>query len=336
MVPATLVHPDHNPGGKSKSAWWCVLWLGLLLSPACKAGEEKAQWQADHHMHLASADMCERVGDCLDTNHPPAVFAADAVHALEQAHVAKGVVISSAYLYGLSSLGLDSNEIAAWMRRENEFTAAEVAPYPDRLIGFLSVDPLHPDAIEEIRHWQGSAQLMGLKLHFTASGVDLDNAEHVARLQAVLAQAAGQSLPMIIHIGGGEFDGEDAESFIQKVLPSAGTSWVQIAHAGGGLPLHEDSQVQILRTFARHFENDDPLTQRVLFDVSYVPATEAGPELVAGLVSEMRRIGMNRMLFGSDFNILMPAAQIEAFERLDLTEEELQILRESCAPWVCH
>lgn len=40
-------------------------------------------------------------------------------------------------------------------------------------------------------------------------------------------------------------------------------------------------------------------------------------------------------MFGSDFNVLMPAAQIEAFEKLGLTGEELKILRENCAPWVC-
>jgi len=48
-------------------------------------------------MHLASPELCRLVGECLPSNDPPAVFAADAVRALDQAHVSKGVILSCAY-----------------------------------------------------------------------------------------------------------------------------------------------------------------------------------------------------------------------------------------------
>jgi predicted TIM-barrel fold metal-dependent hydrolase len=131
--------------------------------------------KADHHMHVASPELCRLVGECLPSNNPPAVFAADAIRALDQAHVSKGVILSCAYLYGLPSLHLKPREIAALTRRENEFTAAQVAQYPTRLVGFLSVNPLQDSAIAEIRNWQGNRQLIGLKLHFTASAVDIRN-----------------------------------------------------------------------------------------------------------------------------------------------------------------
>lgn len=292
-----------------------------------------AQWQADHHMHLASVDICERVGDCLASNDPPAVFASDAVQALDAAGVSRGVVFSSGYLYGLESLALDPRDVSRLTRRENEFTAAEVAKYPSRLVGFLSVDPLEASAVEEIRHWRGSRELVGLKLHFTASGVDVRDETHRDRIAAVLREAAAERLPIVIHIGGGTFDASDAETFIRTILPAAGGSPVQIAHAGGGYPF--DHHVAILDVFADHIAGDDPRTRRVLFDLSYVPAPEENAETIAALARAMRRIGIERFLFGSDFNVLMPVAEIAALERLGLTAAERANLRKNCAPWAC-
>ena len=82
---------------------------GLAQAPQAKA----LNWRADHHMHLASADVCRLVGECLPSNDPPAIFATDAVRALDQAHVAKGVILSCGYLYGLPSLHLASRDVAA-------------------------------------------------------------------------------------------------------------------------------------------------------------------------------------------------------------------------------
>ena len=151
---------------------FCVLVL-TPLSPdysyfaAAQSRPSNASWLADHHMHLASPELCRLVGECLPSNNPPAVFATDAVRALDEAHVSKGVILSCAYLFGLPSLHLESGDLMAMTRRENEFTAAQVAQYPTRLVGFLSVDPFADSALDEVRHWRGSQRLIGLKLHFT-------------------------------------------------------------------------------------------------------------------------------------------------------------------------
>lgn len=322
-------------------------WLPLLgfafLCQAAGVAEEMTPpaetgpvpWRADHHMHLASADICERVGDCLPDRDPPTVLAADAVRALDAGNVNKGVIFSSAYLYGLPSLGLDPEAITRLVRRENEFTAAEVARYPDRLIGFLSVDPQQDSALDELRHWQGSRELVGLKLHLTVSALHLQNRAERGKLAAVVREAANLDLPIVIHIGGGSFGAADAGIFVREILPEAGRSWVQVAHAGGGFPLTDNNHAEVLAVFADHITRDDPLTRRVLFDLSYVPAPEQGTDTVAALRREMRRIGLERFLFGSDYNVLTPAGQIAALARLDLADEEESILRTNCAPWVC-
>jgi uncharacterized protein len=284
-------------------------------------------------MHLASPELCKLVGECLPSNDPPAVFASDAVQALDQAQIPRGMILSSAYLYGLPSLHLDADKLAVATRRENEFTAAQVAQFPTRLVGFLSVDPLAESAIDEIHHWHGTRQLVGLKLHFFASGVNLRDVRQCRQVATVVAAAAGDGLPMVIHIGGGKFNASDAELFIRDVLPSAGSSWVQIAHAGGGVPRRNN--LDILRVFAEHIVRDDPRTQRVLFDISYVPAPDETRAMSAALAKEMRRIGMKRFLFGSDFNVLTPLEEIKGITKLGLTTGELQTLKHNCAPWVC-
>jgi len=286
-------------------------------------------------MHLASPGLCKLVGECLPSNDPPAVFGSDAIRALDEARVSKGVILSCAYLYGLPSLRLKPAEVASMTRRENEFTAAEVARYPDRLVGFLSVDPLAPSAIDEIHHWSGNRRLIGLKLHFTASAVNIRSGKERLQVAKVIAAAAEEGLPIVIHVGGGKFDAGDAELFIRDVLPSAGSSWVQIAHAGGGLPRQDGNNLAVLRTFADHIVRKDPATRRVLFDISYVPAPDDTPEAIAGVLEQMRRIGMNRFLFGSDFNVLTPSQEIKDIEKFNLTKEELQTLQQNCAPWAC-
>ena len=316
----------------------CCLAAGAsapLLAQESSIAARSAVWRADHHLHVASPDICARLGDCVDAHDPAIVSADDVIAALDAASIGRGVVFSSAYLYGLPALGLDAGEIAQRVRQENTFTAAEVTRAAGRLVGFLSVDPLAASAIAELEAWRGSKVLVGLKLHFTASAVDIHDADHRERVVAVFQTAAGQGMPIAVHIGGGDFGSVEARIVIESVLPHAGKSIVQVAHAGGGYPFRLDHHADILNLFAEYIAADDPRTRRVLFDLSYVPAPEEGPDTVAALSEAMRRIGVERFLFGSDYNVLSPAAQVAALTRLQLTEDEMRILRVNCAPWVC-
>lgn len=297
-------------------------------------------WRADHHMHLSSSDLCRLIveepdGGCLASNHPPAVLAADAVKALDAAHVSKGVVLSCAYLYGLPSLHLSSSEVAKKIRTENEFTATQVAGFPTRLVALMSVDPLLESAVEEVDYWAGRSQFVGVKLHFAASAVNVRSATDRAKVSRVLAEAAKKNLPLVIHLGGGNFNGSDAELFITEVLPSAGDSVVQIAHAGGGLPRKDGNNLAVLRTFADHIAKNDPRTKHVLFDLSFVPGPDDGTADATAYAVQIRRIGISRFLFGSDFNVQMPVDAIRGLKKLGLTPEELQRLSQNCAPWAC-
>ena len=56
---------------------------------------------------------------------------------------------------------------------------------------------------------------------------------------------------------------------------------------------------------------------------------------VSELAKQIRRIGIRRFLFGSDFNVLTPAEEITNLGNLGLTPEEWRILSQNCAPWAC-
>ena len=299
---------------------------------AAEAEVARPKWKADHHVHVASPDLCRRVGECLDSNSPPAVYATDAVRVLDAAGVEKGVALSCAYLYGMQDLGLDSAEVARWTRVENEFTANEVGKSAGRLVGFLSVDPLEPSALEELAHWRGSTVLRGLKLHFTANGVNFHDAGHRARVAAVIAAAAADGLPMVIHIGGGGVRQQEAEIFIEEILPHAGSSAVQIAHS---VPMRIGEQLRVLGLFAERIAARDPVTERVSFDLSFVPLDGTDADGATALGAALRRIGIERLYFGSDFDVETPAAAQMRLRRIGLTPAELARIAGACAPWAC-
>ena len=62
------------------------------------------------------------------------------------------------------------------VRAENDWTAAQVAQFPDRLVAFCSFNPLREYALAELNRCAKSGSFRGLKLHFNTSGVNLHNA----------------------------------------------------------------------------------------------------------------------------------------------------------------
>ena len=71
---------------------------------------------------------------------------------------------------------------AAKVARENDWTAAQAARYPGRLIAFCSFNPLKDYALAELKRCAGLPGLKrGIKLHFGNSDVQLDDPAHVQR-----------------------------------------------------------------------------------------------------------------------------------------------------------
>jgi predicted TIM-barrel fold metal-dependent hydrolase len=108
---------------------------------------------------------------------------------MDEAGIRHAVVLSLAYQFGNPNRPGVKDEYTQ-VKRENEWTAAQVKEYPDRLVAFCGVDPLRECAMAEIDRCSHDPYLRtGLKLHFGNSDVDLDNPKHVRKLRDVFRSA---------------------------------------------------------------------------------------------------------------------------------------------------
>lgn len=156
----------------------------------------------DVHTHIASQFLT----DLLTGGGLPSAGAEDLVARLDEANVRRAIILSAGYFGKGAGLTDGSN-----MTPENDFVAAEIAKFPDRLIGFCGINPLFPNAVSEIDRCLALPGMIGVKLHLEASGVDLTNEQDVAALDAVFDRVAERDVPVLMHVAdefGGPLDSE--------------------------------------------------------------------------------------------------------------------------------
>jgi predicted TIM-barrel fold metal-dependent hydrolase len=79
----------------------------------------------------------------------------------------------------------------------NEYVAAYVASNPGRLVGFASVDPTRPDALERLQHAHQGLRLRGLKLSAAYQGVHPED----PRMAPLYRYCEQHGLPILVHQG---------------------------------------------------------------------------------------------------------------------------------------
>ena len=84
---------------------------------------------------------------------------------------------------------------ALWV--DDEYVAKYVAQHPDRLIGFLSVDPTQPGWEDELRHGHQGLHLRGIKLLPMYAGFRPDD----PMLDPLWQYADQHGLPVLLHTG---------------------------------------------------------------------------------------------------------------------------------------
>ncbi len=84
---------------------------------------------------------------------------------------------------------------------DNDWTAAQVAQFPERLVGFCGVNPLKDYAIDEVARCAKNPTLRrGLKLDFGNSVVDYQNPAHIQQLRRVFHAANGHGMAIMVHM----------------------------------------------------------------------------------------------------------------------------------------
>lgn len=229
--------------------------------------------------------------------HYKQMSAADLIRLMDDADIRRAVVLSVAYFFGTPFAPAEPGELAR-VAAENDWTAAQVARFPERLIAFCSVNPLKDYAVAEVERCTRQLRMRGLKLHFGNSDVDLSKPEHVARVRAVFATANRLRIPVVAHLWtiGRNYGARDSRLFIDQILPAAPEIVVQVAHMAGAGPGWTDDALGV---FAEAVSGRDPRTRNLYFDVATV-ADEQPPERLQQLAARIRQIGLDRVLYGSD------------------------------------
>jgi predicted TIM-barrel fold metal-dependent hydrolase len=219
------------------------------------------------------------------------------------------------------------------VKAENDWTANEVSRFPTRLIAFCSFNPVADHALLELTRCAANPLFKGLKFSFAESGVDLRNADHVVRLQSVFSAANAQKMPIVLHARGGpEYGAEHVEILVRDILAYSPDIMVQIAHLWGG----EAYSKPALEAFANAVMGGLPQTRNLYFDLSEITANVAATSSRATqqeIAGQMRRIGMDRLLFGSDNqNASLSWRSLVAF--IPLHESELRAIARNVAPYL--
>lgn len=267
--------------------------------------------------------------------YAPAVTAEDLIAVLDDAGIRYATVLSVAYWFGRPGREGDRQ---AMTRTENDWTIAETAKYPDRLIPFCGVNPLEDYAVAELERCAANPRVRGMKIHRN-SRFDLEDPEQLRRMQEFFRAANRHGLAVVVHLRGA------VEPWIDHVLPEAPDVPIQIAHMGSSW---EDAA-----KFADAIEAQKPGTRNLYFDWTQALPIEGlwthglpggglggsvSPEEKARVVGIMRRLGLSRILFGSDMPLSWNPSPRDWWRRtvltLPLTDGEIRDIADNLPPYI--
>lgn len=264
---------------------------------------------------------------------PELVTAEQLVSQLAEAGIQRALVLSLAYWFGSPYWAPVEDEYAK-VRAENDWTADQVARFPDQLVAFCSFNPLEDYALAELERCAANPHLNGLKLHFANSQVDVFDPEHVEKLRRVFRAANRQGLPIVVHlwVPGGTYGRRHAEVFLERILLEAPDVVVQIAHFAGGGPGYTD---EALAVYAEAIAAGDARTRNLYFDIASVAEGLRTRTELFLFAERIRQVGLERVLFGAD---MVPPPALEPWiafrSRVPLTEAEFRAIADNIAPYL--
>jgi uncharacterized protein len=291
----------------------------------------------DHHTHLMSIDALSLLQAAGALSADAQSFASDQiVEALDSAGVERAVIASVGYFFASSYLPEPLTGERTRLQDENDWNVRQAERHPGRLVVFCGLNPLSEYASEEVARCRTLPHVVGVKIHFDNSGVDLLNPVHVGRLRGVFETINENRLAVLVHlrVPDPDYGGEHSRIFLEQVLDAAPDVPVQIAHLAGSGPGYDADDAFLV--FAEAAARGDSRLANVYFDVASNVVADAPPELLALIAVRLRLAGLQRILFGSDYAGIMnepPDAAWEAFRRLPLTDDELREIAANVAPY---
>jgi len=312
-----------------------ALWLALTAGSARAQALDGPAPVVDAHMHIQtpalSAELAalarktpERFKE-MDPGMLSPRTGEDALRQLDAANIPSGDLLSEAYMWTSPSLALSAPLAAAKTRSEDAYNVEAAQRSHGRLKAYIGINPLWSGALEEMRFWAGKPGVGGIKIHLANSRFNPHAKADVARLVAVFKTAHALNLPVAIHVRSDKiYPAADAGVFIDQVLPAIGDTPIQIAHSGGWGGLDQET-IDALKLYADAIGRHAPGTQRLQLDLALVVVNEqTDPALAHEFAELMRKIGLSRFVFGSDWPALYTPARYKALlvSQIPLTPQE--------------
>jgi predicted TIM-barrel fold metal-dependent hydrolase len=317
----------------------CILAVLAVITGACSAVPHELTASdipppaVAAHQHLISPAFSSEV------LHQPVLDGAALLKLMDEAGIRRGVVLSMGYSFAdeRKKLPNPDQQTAA----ENDWTSQQMVLSNGRLTGFCGVNPLRDAALAELDRCLRLPGMIGIKLHFGNSGVSLRKAAHLARLEQVFALAEAHHAPIVVHLrtrSDAPYVPEEAQLFLDKLLPKAPDIVVQVAHLAGSGPGFPDDAQAAFNVFATAIERGDPRTRNLYFDQCSVAWSETSPEEGAQIAQAIRRVGVKRVFFGSDMPVSGNPPPKESWEifkaKVPLTPAEFREIALNVPPYL--
>jgi len=187
----------------------------------------------------------------------------------------------------------------------NIFVQSIIEKYPEKLIGFCSIDPNNSECATELKRCCASGSFSGVKLHPKLQQTSIRN----KNVQLIIEIATENKLPLIIDawIGPHDTGGDEMiESFIELSLNNPDANII-LPHLGGFM---YNSMIRVASE-----------TQNIWFDISYVLSRFNIDLLYREICPVLEKIGHRKIIYGSDFPEIQMnmyrILSIQMFEYLD-------------------
>ena len=197
-------------------------------------------------------------------------------------------------------------------KQHNDYICEVVSRYPDRFIGLACFDPLSDEAAEEARRCLQAGALSGIgELAFYQSGIEKAS---VAKLEPIMEICRVLDLSVLIHTNepiGHVYPGKTPNTLAQiyQLIRTFPQNKIILAHWGGGLFFFGTLKKEVKESL-----------KNVYFD------TAASPYLYDAAVYRLaiELVGVEKILFGSDFPLLSPARYFDEMQAAGLSADEMQ------------
>jgi len=193
----------------------------------------------------------------------------------------------------------------------NDYIMEATARYPERLIGFGCFNPFSNEAESEAKRCLEEGFSGIGELAFYQSGIDKAILD---RLEPVMAMCRDKAVPVLIHTNepvGHLYPGKTPNTLAQiyRFIQRFAENKIVLAHWGGGIFFFSLLKKEVKGSL-----------RNVYFD------TAASPFLYDLEVYRYAKelVGLNKVLFGSDFPLLSPARYFREIENTGLSKGEIE------------